>query len=273
MQSIVILLRFRPQVVFSKGGFVSVPMAFAAHLFRIPIIIHESDSVPGLAHQIVGRYAKKILTAFPTDYGECVGTPIRSDIINASAARGKKFLGFSDDKPILFGFAGSQGSLHMNEVFYNALERLIDVANVVWITGNNIRWSIDRPQVRIFSFLHEEFADVLAAADVVVCRSGGSIFEVAALKKPMLLIPHPHTGGDHQRRNAEIFVEQNAAEMILDNELTTDLFANKIINLLNHPEKLLSLSEHAAKLARNNAAERIAKTIIETASKKDLEKE
>ncbi len=262
LQSLAIMARYRPDVVFSKGGYVSVPFIFAARLFRIPIVIHESDSVPGLANRIVSRSATKVLTAFPLDEGEFVGTPIRSEILDASAERGKAFLGFDDDKPILFGFAGSQGSKHMNEIFYNALERLIEHANVVWVTGKSVHWSIDRPQVRIFPFLHEEFADVLAAADLVVCRSGGSIFEVAALKKPMLLIPHPYTGGDHQRKNAEIFVEAGAAEMILDSDLTADLLANKVINLLTHPQRKQELARHAARLSRRDAADRIAKAIF-----------
>ncbi len=271
LQSFWILITFRPDVVFSKGGFVSVPLALVSHLFRVHIVVHESDSVPGLANRIVGKHASRILTSFPAERGDHVGTPIRAAVLAGDAAKGKSFLEFVDDQPIVFAFAGSQGSKRINDAFYDAFERIIPHANVVLVTGNKTHWSIDRPQVRIYPFLHEEYADILAAADLVVCRSGGSIFEVAAHGKPMLLIPHPHTGSDHQRKNAEIFVEHGAAEILLDADLTPNLLGDKIINLINHPKRREALSTQAKKMVRLNAAERIAKVVVEVGSNSSSE--
>lgn len=262
VQSVWIISRFHPDIIFSKGGYVSVPMAFAARLFGIPLIIHESDSVQGLANRIIARHAVKVLTSYPSKTGEFLGMPVRKEIFAGDAVRGTAFLNFTNTKPIVFGFGGSQGSKRMNDALLAGLKKIIPQANIVWVTGSTAHGDIDGSDVRFFQFLHDEFPHVLAAADLVVGRSGSSIFELAAAGKPMLLIPHPHTGGDHQRKNAEIFVEHGAAEMLLDSELTGDLLADKIIDLLNHPDRRAQLANAAKALFRPDAAKRIAREIM-----------
>lgn len=263
VESLFLLRLVRPDVIFSKGGFVSVPVTWAARILGVPLVIHESDAVPGLANRIVSKGANKILTAFPAEFGEWVGTPVREAILRGDAATGRNFLGFSGKKPIVFVFAGSQGSKRINDTLQAGIDQLVAVADIAWLTGSEFPVSTTNPSVRRYAFLHEELPHVLAAAELVVCRSGSnSLFEVAALQKPMLLIPHPHTGGDHQRKNAELFVAKGAAEMILDSDLTPELLISKIKNLLSQPQKRETLAQNAAKLHQSDAAKRIAEAVI-----------
>lgn len=257
----------RPDVVFSKGGFSALPPILAAAILRIPIIAHESDATPGIANRITKRFAKILLTSFPTNGGMYVGTPLRSEIEKANAAQGRKFLNFSrSSRPLIFGFGGSQGGKLMNNICAQSLEKILKRANVVWIAGpkNLSDFSNKKNKgFRLFPYIHEDFFNVLAAADIVVSRAGSSsIFETAAMKKPMLLIPLSTAAGNHQEKNAEVFRKKGAAEVILEKDLTPELFQKKLIEILESEEKSKSLSNAAEKIGKTNAAEKIADILL-----------
>jgi UDP-N-acetylglucosamine--N-acetylmuramyl-(pentapeptide) pyrophosphoryl-undecaprenol N-acetylglucosamine transferase len=263
-QSLFFFLFHRPDCIFSKGGFAAFPPALAAYILRIPIIVHESDSVPGLANRIIQRFAKKVLTSFPSDFGECVGVPLRSSLLLADSQKGKAFLSFSrNEKPIVFGFGGSQGSDFLNKKIIQNIDALLPKANIVWISGaKHSSLFPEREGLRVFEYLHEEFFHVLAASDLVIMRSGSSIFEAAALQIPMLLIPLSSSANNHQEKNAEVFSQKNSAEVLLEKDCDLKRFANVIVELLEDVGKRNRLAKNAYRLVRFEAAKRIAENLI-----------
>jgi UDP-N-acetylglucosamine--N-acetylmuramyl-(pentapeptide) pyrophosphoryl-undecaprenol N-acetylglucosamine transferase len=226
-----LLRKIRPHVVFSKGGFVSVPVILAAWLNRIPVIIHESDLTPGLANKISMPFATKICVTFPetlrfVNNGKavCTGLPIRQRILEGQASRGLTLCGFHQKKPILFIMGGSLGAQTINRAVREALASLLDRFQIVHICGKgNIDASLEgRRDYKQFEYVQEELPDLMAMADVVVSRAGStSIFEFLALHKPMLLIPlsRQASRGD-QILNAESFQRAGYARLLLEEDLT-----------------------------------------------------
>lgn len=245
-----------------------MPPVLAAAVLQIPIIAHESDAVPGVANRITQRFAKKILTSFPSDFGEHVGTPLRAGIASGNAEEGKNFLGFSDKKPIVFGFGGSQGADNMNKNCAQVVKEILPKANFVWIYGPKNKDHFPKEEgVRSFPYIHKEFFDLVAAADIIVSRAGSSsVFELAAMKKPMILIPLSTAAGNHQEKNAKVFKEKGAAEMILEKDLTPELFEQTLLKLLGSEEKRKSLSDAAEKIGKNAAAEKIVEILFQSSS-------
>jgi len=228
-----LLGRLKPDLVFSKGGFVSVPVVYAAGLRRIPVILHESDLTPGLANRLSLPFCARICASFPETMdhlpaGKAVltGTPIRAELFRGNRDKGLEFLGFTADKPLLLVMGGSLGSKAVNEALRANLSWLLDRVNVAHLCGKgwlSKEWE-GRAGYRQFEFLSKELADVLAAADRVISRAGAnSLFELLALRKPMLLIPLPGKAsrGD-QILNAESFVRRGLAQLLLQEDLTPD---------------------------------------------------
>ncbi len=270
-QSLFLLIRLRPDVIFSKGGFSAVPAATAAFFLRIPLVVHESDAVPGVANRYVQRFAKKVLTSFPVHFGECVGTPIRKEIFEGDKEKGKKMLSFSDfSKPILFGFGGSQGAEDMNKNIVQVLDDLLPVANIVWVSGpEKSEVFPEKEGFKVFEYLHDDFPHVLAASDIVVSRAGSSsLFEVAALEKPMILIPLATAAGNHQEKNAKLFSDAKAALVLYEKNLTPENLKEEILGLIQNPEEQKTMSAAAKRLVKRDAAEKIAEEIRATIHKK-----
>jgi len=241
-QSIFILARARPSLLFSKGGFVSVPPCMAARLLRIPVITHECDYSPGLATRLNSRFAESIFVSYeetrdllPPKMRKRVtvtGNPVRPRFYGASAARGRSFIGCDDASvPVLLIQGGSLGAHQVNELAYGALERLCRLFFVVHQTGSgNARQAlapdsdIVRERYRQYEFIRGEMADVLACADVVVARSGANtVWECAAAGKPMVLVPLEKgaSRGD-QVENAMWFVSKGAAVMLTGTDATPE---------------------------------------------------
>lgn len=237
-----ILKRIKPNLVFSKGGFVSVPVIIAAKSLGIPIFIHESDMTPGLANKISQRFATKIFTSFeetkkffPESKTKVVGSPIRKEILNGSAKRGRSFLGFNQSRPILTVMGGSLGAKKINEVIRLNMDQLTHQFQIVHLCGkNNLDPKYSKMTgYRQFEYIHSELPDILAATDFVITRGGSNaIFEFLALKIPMLIIPLSlkQSRGD-QILNAKSFVEKGYALMLEEEQLNLN-------SLLNHLENL-----------------------------------
>jgi UDP-N-acetylglucosamine--N-acetylmuramyl-(pentapeptide) pyrophosphoryl-undecaprenol N-acetylglucosamine transferase len=226
-QSLIILARVRPQVVFSKGGFVSVPVVWAAALFRIPVIIHESDITPGLANRLSIPFAKKICYSFeetakylPSGKRVNTGLPVRLELLNGSKEKGISLCGFSRDKPVLFIIGGSQGSQTINTVIRDSQSQLIDKYNICHICGAGNRGP-ETANYAQFEYVKEELAHLLAAADLVISRSGATtLFELLALQKPSLLIPLGAGSRGDQVLNAESFQKQGFSHVLLQDKLS-----------------------------------------------------
>lgn len=238
------LKKIRPSLVFSKGGFVSVPVIVAASTLKIPTLIHESDITPGLANKISQRFASKIFTSFeeathyfPAHKAQHIGSPIRREILTGSLEKGLRFLDFNKRKPVLTIMGGSLGAKRINEVVRNSLNDLIKDFQIVHLCGKGqVDSSLQQiPQYRQFEYVHDELADILAATDFVITRGGSNaIFEFLSLKIPMLIIPLSlqQSRGD-QILNAKSFVKSGYANMLEEENLTEESLLLQLNELQN----------------------------------------
>ncbi|MDB2447202.1 undecaprenyldiphospho-muramoylpentapeptide beta-N-acetylglucosaminyltransferase [bacterium] len=229
VQSLMFLMKIRPNLVFSKGGFVSVPVAVAAWALRIPVVTHESDLTPGLANKIVKRFCKKILFTFPEtskylpkDIGVYVGSPVREEIFTGQKSDGYKVTGFSseDSRPVVLVMGGSLGAKKLNDLIASDIADLTKEFRFVHLTGKGKKVIENRDGYVSFEFLSEELKDVYAMTDLIVARSGAnSIFEFLALNKPMMLVPLEAGSRGDQLQNATSFVESGFATLKREGEL------------------------------------------------------
>ena len=277
-QALFLLFSFMPNVVFAKGGYGSVPVVLVAWLFGIPVLIHESDSVPGLANRFLSRFAKRVAVSFsaaaasfPAKKTALLGNPVRAQILGGSKDQAVKLFGLNGQKPILLFLGGSQGAQAINDILFLALPLLLEKCEVVHQCGTDNFDQIKKfygetlpPNYHLFPFLDEEqMKHILAAADLIISRAGaGSIFEIAAAGKPSILIPLPNSAGDHQNLNAIEYSKAGAAIVIEQSNLTPNLLKDRIFNLLNDKELLAKMSQAALAFARPKADEIIAQEIL-----------
>lgn len=227
-----ILKEFKPDVLFLKGGFVSLPVAIAGSVRKIKMVAHESDTVPGIANMITASFANTLCTSFPIEALSMpktmpkrknankkmrwvhTGTPIRSEIFNGDRRKGKDFLGFYNENPILLVLGGSQGAVRVNNLIYENLKQLLWYANIVVLAGEGNAFE-EQEGLKVFEYLKGEYPDVLAASDIVLSRAGSnSLFDIAAAEKPNLLIPLPESANNHQQKNAEFFEKKGASKIL-----------------------------------------------------------
>ncbi len=243
-QAAELVKRLKPDVIFSKGGFVSVPVVAGGRLNGVPVLLHESDMSPGLANKLCAPHAKKICVAFEDtlehikdNKGLFTGTPIRAELYNGDAGKGFKLCGFTERKPTLLVMGGSLGAKAINDAVAEALPQLLKRFNVVHLCGKGKADERAFPGYKQFEYLEEDLPDVFALADIVVSRAGANaVFEFLALKKPALLIPLPKasTRGD-QLLNAGYFKKRGFA-MVAEQET---LDTHKLLDCVNelHAEK------------------------------------
>ena len=264
-QALSIIRRLKPDVIFSKGGFVSTPVVWAASVCRIPVIIHESDITPGLANKLSTPFAQKICYAFPetrkyidADKAYYTGLPIRTELLKGDAIQGRKFCGFSTEKPILMFVGGSQGSRVINTALRDSLKELLNEYQICHICGKG---GIDEALNGIggykqFEYVIEEQPHLLAMADGVVTRAGATtIFELLALKKPNLLIPlsRKASRGD-QILNAASFKRQGFSVVLQEEDMNP---SNLILAIRDLMANRSVLSEAMNKSEAGNATEKI----------------
>lgn len=236
------LKEFKPNVVFSKGGFVSVPVVRAAASLGIPCIIHESDMTPGLANKLCIPVAKKVCCNFPEtlkllpeNKAVLTGSPIRAELSQGNKLAGLNMCGFSANKPVIMVIGGSLGAANVNKAVRDALPKLLEDFQVVHLCGKD---KIDNlllttPGYKQFEYIKSELKDLFAMADIVISRAGANaICELLALKKPNILIPLPASSsrGD-QILNAKSFEAQGFSIVINEDDLLTDLLVDKVHEL------------------------------------------
>ena len=248
-QSARLMGKLKPDVCFSKGGFVSVPVVIGAKLHGVPVLCHESDLTPGLANKICGKFAKRIATTFPEcaqylgEKAVCTGTPMRPELFAGSREKGLALCGFSGSKPILLMVGGSSGAQSVNQALREALPQLLPEMDVLHITGKkNLDESLNTLSgYKQFEFLSAELSDAIACADFVLSRAGSNaICEFQALKKPMLLVPYPKgaSRGD-QILNAESFRQRGLCHVLLQENMTADSLAQAIRDLMRDRDALV----------------------------------
>lgn len=240
-QAIKILKKIKPDVIFSKGGFVSVPVVRAAATLKIPCIIHESDMTPGLANKLCIPSATKIccnfpetLKCLPEDKAVLTGSPIRQELRKGSKEAGLKLCGFDDTKPVILVIGGSQGAANVNAAVREALDELLKDFQIAHICGpgklDNVL--LVKPGYKQFEYVKADLKDLFAMADVVISRAGANaICELLALQKPNLLIPLMAGSRGDQILNAASFESQGFSMVLSENDITPILLTEKIHEL------------------------------------------
>lgn len=253
-----ILKDLSPSVVFCKGGFVSVPVAFAAHALHIPTILHESDYTPGLANRLCIPKADKICLSFDAGAekyaGRAVvtGSPIRRELLRGDRRKGLAFCSLPDKKPVLMIMGGSLGAATLNDIVDANIDRLLREFSIIHLRGKgnlNKLLHIKKDYAQ-FEYISAEMPDLFASADIVLSRAGANaVFEFLALKKPALLIPLPLSAsrGD-QILNAKFFVKNGYAQMLEQEKLTGDLLLGSLQNLYQNRKNYMEAMS-AAKAA------------------------
>lgn len=236
------LKEYQPDVVFSKGGFVSVPVVRAAAGLGIPCIIHESDMTPGLANKLCIPVAAKVCCNFPetlqklpAEKAVLTGSPIRSELAQGNKLAGLDMCGFTANKPVIMVMGGSLGAANVNKAVREALPKLLEDFQVVHLCGKGKMDNLllNTPGYKQFEYIKTELKDLFAMADVVISRAGANaICELLALKKPNILIPLPAASsrGD-QLLNAKSFESQGFSMVINEDDLTTHLLVDKVHDL------------------------------------------
>ncbi len=269
--------RERPEALFATGGYASVPVALAAWMLRVPILVYLPDIEPGLAVRFIARLASKVavtveesLAYLPEQKVVVTGYPVRADFHDADPERAREALGLTSDGPVLLVMGGSRGARSINRALCEILEQVLDMAQVVHLTGQlDWAWVSEqrdalpealRERYTAFPYLHE-MGYALASADLALCRAGASTLgELPFFGLPAILVPYPHAWR-YQRVNAEWLVERGAAVTLRDEQLGSALLST-LRELLTDKEQLVQMEDRACALSRPDAAVRLAETLL-----------
>ncbi|MDI6778129.1 MAG: undecaprenyldiphospho-muramoylpentapeptide beta-N-acetylglucosaminyltransferase [Patescibacteria group bacterium] len=284
IQSLWRLLVFMPDAVFAKGGYASFPVAVAAWLYRIPIVLHESDATPGLANQILSRFAKRIAVSFsgsesffPERKVFLSGNPIREELTKGKREEAVKKFELNPGKKTILVMGGSQGARAINRAVLAVLPKLIKKWQVIHITGKNEYEAVAREAGKLGvkigrdgyfpkPFLMEEMPLAFSAADLVVSRAGANaLSEIAANTKPAIIIPIEGSANKHQEQNAFVFSQSGAAVALEQGNLGENILFEKIEKILEDNEFCFELKERIKKFHSPKAAEIIAGEITKLA--------
>lgn len=270
MQAWRIIGKRKPAVIFSKGGFVSVPVVAAAKLRNVPAVIHESDYTPGLANKIAIPFAKKVLATFeetmqylPESKREYVGAVIREELFQGNKEKGLAFAGLTKEKPVLLVMGGSGGAEKINKTLRESLSELLPFFHIIHICGQGkVGHSINEEGYAQFEYVNEELKDIFAATDFVLSRAGSNaIFEFLALRIPMLLIPlsKQASRGD-QIINAKSFAEKRYARVLEEESLTIEVLVRELQQLREFSS---IMTDHMKEYKSEKARERVMEILEE----------
>ena len=283
IQSFIYMFFLCPDVVFSKGGYGSVPTTIAAKLLNIPIFLHESDITPGKANKFISKFALEIFTSFPnTEFFTkekmiLVGNPIRiNENINLTNEEIKKELNIKTNKPIIFVMGGSQGSERINNLILQILPQLLKLFEVIHQCGannyNNISIESEflisndlKESYHLTPFLNERnLNNAINISNIIISRAGaGSIFEIANAGKASILIPLPESAQNHQIKNAYAYADFGASLVITEENLTPNFFLHKILGIIKSPAIQKNMENKAKRFSKPKSAKIIASYIFE----------
>ncbi len=288
-----ILFKIYPDVVFSKGGYASVPVVFAARVLRIPVFIHDSDAIPGRANLWAGNFASRIAVSYPESVQyfkkhpnivACVGNPVRKEITMPTTNGSHEYFNFSEDVPTILVMGGSQGAEHINNVLLQSISGLLNKYQVIHQIGKNNFDTFSKlmsveleehehvKRYKPYPFLDTlELKNAAGCADIVISRAGsGSIFEIASWGKPSILVPIPENVSRDQRRNAYAYAETGATEVIEQSNFTPHVLQAEIDRIMSDEEILSKMRDGAKSFARPDAAHVIAEELIKIMLKHEL---
>lgn len=245
-----LIKKLKPDIVFSKGGFVTVPVVLAAKRRKVPVIIHESDITPGLANKLSIPAATKVCCNFPetlahlpADKAVLSGSPIRKELFSGSKEEGLRICGFDDSKPVLMAMGGSLGAVAINNALRNNLDALLEQFQIIHLCGKgNYDHSLeDKKGYKQFEYAKKELTHLFAATDLIISRAGANaICELLALKKPNILIPLPATQsrGD-QLLNAASFEKSGYSYVLQEEEMTDDILLKAVRYVYDEREEYI----------------------------------
>ena len=280
VQSFFKLIAWRPDVIFTKGGYVCLPVGIAARLLRIPLVIHDSDAHPGLTNRILSKWATYIATGAPLEYypydhqiSTYVGIPIDQKfhpVSKPAQRRAKKEWGLDPKQPVVVVTGGGLGATRINEAVVKSLKKIQQFASVVLVSGagqhaelvDRLPENSDRFQLHPFV---TNMSSLLSAADVVVTRAGATtILELAALEKPTILIPNGKLTGGHQLKNAAVYEAAHAVKIVNEEAMEQDpnVLIKSVQHLVQHPDEGAAMAKTFHMFSKPNAAKDVAALII-----------
>ena len=271
-----------PDLIFSMGGFGSIPVVIAGWLLGVPIFLQEADAMPGLSNRLLARFSLEVFVSFPkTPYFPLkkmilVGTPIRRELLEGSKEEAREFFKITGEKPVVFILGGSQGAQRINDKILEILPQILKSFELIHQIGEkNFRQTREEAKVMMankeqekyyhpFPFLkEEELIKAYAISDFIVSRAGsGSVFEITALGKPSILVPLPESAQGHQLKNAYALAEKGAAIVLEEKNFTPHFFLGRLKILFEEPGKLEKMSKAAKEFSKPLAAKVIAGYIV-----------
>ncbi len=279
------LYKVYPDVVVGKGGYASFPTLVAAKLLRIPVLIHESDTVPGKVSKWAGNFARRVAISyqdaaeyFPKDKTAWTGQPVRANILRPASEGAREYLKLEAGMPVITMIGGSQGALVMNNALLDALPELIKHYEVIHQTGSKNYKDVtetaevimgnneDKRHYKPFPFLNDLASKMTAGvSDIIISRAGSAIYEIASWGVPSIIIPITNTNGDHQRKNAYAYARSGACEVVEESNLTPVVLATAINDLMANTEKREKMKKAATAFFKPGAAQEIAEEVMKIA--------
>ena len=275
-----------PDVVFGKGGYASFPTILAARILRIPVVIHESDSVPGRVNKWAGRFAKRVAVSFmetsdyfPKDRVAWTGQPIRVEIEHpASRREALEYFKLEEGMPVLLVLGGSQGAELINNTILDALPRLVENYQIIHQTGiKNFKMVTDRALVVLtdnqyksrylpIPFLNPLYLRMASgAATLIVSRAGSMVFEIASWGLPSILVPITNTNSNHQKKNAFSYARTGACSIVEEMNMTANILSSEIERITKDKKNYEQMKQNAKAFAKSGAAEKIARDLVNIA--------
>ncbi|MEW5815722.1 MAG: undecaprenyldiphospho-muramoylpentapeptide beta-N-acetylglucosaminyltransferase [Spirochaetota bacterium] len=276
--ALAVLIKLKPVLVFSKGGYVSVPPVWAAKLLGIPVITHESDLDPGLATRINSLFADLILVSYEETKKymppgrlsriSVTGNPVRAEILGGDSEKGRKILGIPPGLPLLLVLGGSQGASQINSLIGQIIGELVKHCYTLHQMGEaGFIKSTDNRYIT-FAFIQEELPHFIAAADLIVSRAGAnSLWEMSVLGKPSILIPLSGGSRGDQLKNAGVFLRRGAA-VVMTGDVNGENLLKEIVGLLHDGRRLKRMGEQARTIGNTDAAEKITEIIFTKAKRR-----
>lgn len=281
IQSLFLIVKYRPRIIFLKGNYATVPMAFAAKLLNYPVINHESDAIVGKSNKIIAKFSKKLFVSYPKEvYKENIenmfysGPILRKDFASLSLPTKEDYQSFllNQNLPIILILGGSLGAKSINQCIFQALDKILSKYQIIHQTGNADISEAQRlrsnllPEIQkryyVSSFIDKKFISAIKISDLIVSRSGSGVFEFAASKKATILIPYPYASSDHQTINARFFSQKLAAKVIADNKLQPSVILAMIDNLFSDKNKIKELGKNFKRSIKTDGLEIVLKELI-----------
>lgn len=283
LRAIRLIQEQRPDVVLGFGGYVSLPVGLAAAWRRVPLVLHEQNSVPGLANRILSRWARAVGITYEEslrhlrhpERAALTGNPVREAVLTADRDRGRRAFDLDPEAVVLLVFGGSRGARHINDTFVGLAAELMRVPSLVVVhsagriesesVASRVAESLggDVSRYRVLDYI-DAMGDAIAAADLVVSRAGAtSIAEITAIGRAAVLVPYPFATDDHQTLNARAVADAGGAVVIADDELDSERFRETIVGLITDEERRAAMAAASATLGRPDAVDRVVALVYD----------